>query len=75
MHIGSTITYYMKINNILGIARFKWQIIKQFDMNWASDCIRLFRFVCRFFLVGTKNGHDTIIEKHKPPNNLIFEIK
>ena len=48
MPIGSTITYYMKINNILGIAKFKWQIIKQFDMNWASDCIRLYRFVCRF---------------------------
>ena len=49
MPIGSTIAYYMKINNILGIAKFKWQIIKQFDMNWTSDCIRLYRFVCRFF--------------------------
>ena len=46
MPIGSTITYYMKINNILGIAKFRWQIIKQFDMNWASDCTGL----CAVFL-------------------------
>ena len=54
MPIGSTITYYMKINNILGIAKFKWQIIKQFDMNWASDCTGL----CAVFL-RRNQGTDT----------------